>query len=216
MVIVADFGQDVQTYCEHFDQLCFPCPAQCPHAHCQAPEPLVSHGSYTRQAVDPARAYPYVLRIKRWRCTRCGGTVSVLPSFLVCGRHYLLVVIQAVVVSRYEQVQSWSQVEAQTSVDGAPSRRTAVRWCQAFAQSAPRWLAQVQRVLAQHDSASTWLDPLGEAVQAGSAPRALLLAVVHFLAWAQSQWPALQAYGRTARLSVLWHWGYAQGLARLV
>lgn len=213
MQIVMHFALDVETYRDGFDRLVIPRPQQCPH--CQGVETLRSHGTYPRKALGQERL-PYGLRIQRWYCRQCGKTVSVLPSFLLRFRHYLVVVIQGVVVSRYEQARSWSQVEAQATVDGLPSMRTVGRWCRSFAEQAPGWLARVQQTLAQQDSASPWLDPLGEAAHAGAAPRALLQAAVHLLAWAQSRWRALQSDGLIARLSALWQWGYTQGIARLV
>jgi hypothetical protein len=94
---------------------------------------LIGHGFYPRKALDPRRTYP--LLIRRWLCTTCHRTVAMLPSFLLRFRHYLLAVIQAVVVGRYEQQQSWSTVEEQTTAQGALSSRTIRRWCTSFVQA---------------------------------------------------------------------------------
>ena len=141
-----------------------------------------------------------------------------LPSFLFRFRHYLVVVIQEVLISRHEPEppRSWSRVEEQTTVDEAPSRSTIRRWAKSFALHAPVWLAFLEQWLALQDSASPWLDPLGEALHAGSTPRALLQAAVHLLAWAQWRFAELRDVSLIARLSVLWQWGYSPSRPRLV
>jgi Domain of unknown function (DUF6431) len=212
MPIVIDFGADVQSYVARFDSLRFPRPAVCPH--CQARETLVGHGFYERQPTDGE--HDYRIRIKRWCCTACHRTTSLLPSFLLRFRHYLLIVIQLVVVARFEQHASWTQLSAQVSACGRPAACTCVRWCQSFKQQAPRWWAAVQQTLAQQDPHSPGLDPLGEAAGPRDAPAALLHASVHLLAWAQMRWAAVRAYGLSERLRFLWHWGWAQGLGRLL
>jgi len=157
-----------------------------------------------------------VLRLKRWYCTACQRTVSLLPSFLLCFRHYVLDVIQSVVVARFEDAASWTQVAGRCAVGGAPTSRTIHRWCDSFAAQAAVWWAAIQQVLAEHDAASPLLDPLGEAAGPRDAPRALLQAALHLLAWAKTQWSAVAHYGLADRLRLLWHWGAGRGLGRLI
>ena len=212
MVIVTDFGADVQSYVAHFAELVFPRPAVCPH--CELGGSLTGHGFYERQPRDWER--DYVIRIKRWYCTACHLTTSLLPSFMLRCRHYLLSVIQTVVVARYEQQHSWTQIARQAQARGLPTARTLMRWCRAFAQQAARWWAAVQQTLAQQDAASPVLDPLGEAAGPRDVPAALLHASVHLLAWAKTRWAEVRSYGLTERLRFLWHWGWGQGLGRLI
>src|SRR3970040_170562 len=106
MVIVTDIGRTVHEYLAHFEHVVFPRPAQCPR--CQAVTALIGHGFYWRKPLDLERVY--CIRIKRWYCTVCHRTLSLLPSFLLRFRHYVLEVIQAVVVARYEDTASWRQV----------------------------------------------------------------------------------------------------------
>ncbi len=73
--------------------------------------------------------------------------------------------------------------------------RTIGRWCRAFAAQAATWWAAVQATLACQDSASPALDPLGPAAGPYEAPRALLHAATHLLAWAQTRWPEVVSYG---------------------
>lgn len=212
MVIVADFRCTVQEYVEYFDQLIFPRPSICPR--CQAVDRLIGHGFYPRKPLDQDYAYP--TRIKRWWCTACHRTTSVLPSFLLRFRHYLVTVIQQVVVARYEAKASWRQLPEQCAPHGAPSTRTMGRWCHSFADHAAGWLAAVQQTLATQDASSPLLNPLGEAAGPLEAPRLLLRATLHLLAWAKVHWAELAGYGLAARLGFLWHWGFSQGLGRLI
>ena len=213
MAIVTDFGPDVQVYVTQFAIHIFPRPAVCPH--CQACDTLIGHGFYRRHATDGKHACR--LWIKRWYCKACQHTTSLLPSFLLRFRHYLLSVIQAVVVARFAAHASLSQVCASAATTtGLPAACTCVRWCQSFKQQAARWLAAVQQTLAQHDPHSPGLDPLGEAAGPRDVPGALLHASVNLLAWAQTRWAEVRSYGLSERLRFLWHWGHGQGLGRLL
>lgn len=212
MPIILDFGCAVQDYRAHFDQLSFPRPERCPA--CGARHVFIGHGFYARKPKDQTQVYR--IWLKRWFCKACHTTLSVLPSFLLRFRHYLLVVIQQVVVARFEDHASWRALERQCAPDGLPSPRTIGRWCHGFAAQAAGWWAAVQATLACQDSASPALDPLGAAAGPLDAPGALLHAVTHLLAWAQTRWPEVADYGRKDRLRFLWHWGFGRGLGRLV
>ena len=212
MPIILDFGCTVQDYIAHFDQLIFPRPECCPA--CGTPQMCIGHGFYLRQPKDQTQVYR--IWLKRWFCKACHTTLSVLPSFLLCFRHYLLDVIAQVVVTRFEDDASWQATARQCAPEGLPAPRTIGRWCRAFAAQAATWWAAVQATLACQDSASPALDPLGPAAGPYEAPRALLHAATHLLAWAQTRWPEVVSYGRTDRLRFLWHWGGSRGLARLV
>ena len=212
MPIITDFGPAVQDYLTHFDQLSFPRPECCPA--CGACHVFIGHGFYLRKPKDQTQVYR--IRLKRWFCKACHTTLSVLPSFLLRGRHYLLVVIQQVVVARFEANASWQATVRQCAPEGLPAPRTIGRWCRAFAAQAAGWWAAVQATLACQDSASPALDPLGPAAGPYEAPRALLHAATHLLAWAQTCWPEVVGYGRKDRLRFLWHWGGSRGLGRLV
>lgn len=52
-------------------------PASCPQ--CQANQPLVAHGFYTRTIVDTG--FDGSIRIRRYLCQACRRTVSLLPQF---------------------------------------------------------------------------------------------------------------------------------------
>ena len=212
MPIIQDFGGSVQDYVAHFAQIVFARPTRCPH--CAEAEALIGHGFYWRKAKDQTQVFR--IRVKRWLCKACRRTLSVLPSFVLRFRHYLLAVIQAVVVARYEDQASWRETTQRCAQDGLPAPRTIARWCRSFAEQAPAWWAAVQTTLAQQDSASPALDPLGSASGPQDAPRALLDAAIHLLAWAKTRWPEVVSYGLKDRLRFLWHWGFGRGLVRLV
>ena len=210
--IVAEFGCEIQEYAEKGPEHICARPGNCPN--CLAEGQMIGHGSYQRQPQDGRQSWE--IRIKRWRCKVCGKTVSVLPSFLLRYRHYLLEVIQLVLSSRFEKTAYWEEVIAKHSHQGLPAKRTVQRWCASYGEQAGRWLGAVQSTLAQQDSLSTWLDAHGEAPQAQNAGQALLTASEHLLGWAKTQWAQLSDYGLEKRMQFLWFWGAGQGLGRLV
>lgn len=175
---------------------------------------MIGHGYYERQPEDGGKGW--LIRIKRWKCKACGKTVSVLPSFLLRFRHYLLEVIANALALRLEKQASWAEVRAGCSSAGMPGEQTIRRWCASYSEQAGRWLGAVQSTLAQQDSLSTWLDAHGESPQAQSAGQALLTASEHLLSWAKTQWAQLTSYGLEKRMQFLWFWGAGQGLGRLV
>jgi hypothetical protein len=175
---------------------------------------MIGHGYYRRKPRDGLGVYP--LLIRRWRCKECGRTVSVLPSFLLRYRQYLLWVIGAVLALRYEGLASWAAILAGLAGSGYPALRTIQRWCASFREQSARWLKAVQEWLAQQDSLSGWLDAQGDALKAGSPEQALLAASEHLLAWGKSQRAEMAEYGLDKRLHFLWLWGTGADLGRLV
>jgi len=212
MTIVTEFGCDVQTYMKEFKHLRFGRPKVC--INCQAVGLCIGHGYYTRKPLKQQNAY--VIQIKRWLCKGCRCTISLLPSFMLRYRHYVLEVIQQVVVARFEKQGSWSEVSQRCSKEGAPSERTIKRWSQSFSEQASEWLAIVQQTLATQDAMLPWLDVLGEATELRETGSALLQAATQLLAWAKTNWTEVIAYGQDDRLRFLWHWGHSQGMGRLI
>jgi hypothetical protein len=142
--------------------------------------------------------------------------MSVLPDFLLSFRHYVVRVIERVLVHRFEDKFSWSAMKENNGPTGLPVLRTLQRWCRAFGGEASRWLGAIHEALAQQDSFSLWLDPQGEALKAQTTAEALLAASEHLLAWGKTQWAEAMGYGRDERLRFLWLWGANRGLGRLV
>lgn len=212
MSILADYGCNEQAYIDQKKHNDSPRPEVCPL--CGERGSLTGHGYYLRKAKDEQRAY--LIWVKRWLCKICHHTLSILPNFLFPYRHYLVRVIQPVVVAAYECGENWEQVSQSCAQQGTPELRTMQRWCKAYAGRAPTWLSEVQTFLARQDSSSSWLDPQGEAPQAANAATALLSASVHLLAWAKTKWMQLEGYGLNDRLRFLGLWGTERGLGRLV
>jgi hypothetical protein len=210
MSIVFAFGDEVNSYAGACAAGCLYKPDMCPQ--CQTAGDWVGHGVYWRKPRDGERVYR--MPIRRWLCKACGHTVSVLPDFLLCFRWYIVAAVSAVVVERAEIGASWGELKAKAA--GAPHVRTMQRWWQSLGGEAARWLGAVERVLAQQDSSSPWLDPQGEAAQARTTVQALLSAAGHLLAWGKSRWAELVGYGWKDRLRFLGLWGSGQGLGRLV
>lgn len=179
---------------------------------CQTGDQIVGHGVYWRKPRDGKRVY--WIPIQRWLCKACGHTTSALPDFLLRSRWYLLEVVSEVLVQRAEEGASWSKLAV--AADAAPVVRTLQRWWQSLGEQAVRWMEKAQRTLAEQDSGSMWLDPQGEAAQTQTPVQALLHAAGHLLAWGQTRWEELVAYGWKDRLRFLWLWGSGQGLGRLV
>jgi hypothetical protein len=166
---------------------------------------MIGHGYYQRKPKDLGRGW--VMRVKRWKCKACGKTVGAVPSFLLFFRHYVLDVIQSVVVRRFELGASWAGVSLVCADEGIPAVRTMQRWCAGLTEQAPGWLGALEKTLAEQDSTSEWLDPQGEAGQKDSPAQALLSASLHFLAWAKGRWWEVASYGLNDRLRFLWYWG---------
>jgi hypothetical protein len=212
MQIVVEFHLSVDAYAAGYAALTYPRPETCPN--CGTAGQLEGHGFYWRYPLDVFTRFE--IGIKRWCCRACGKTTSLLPSFLLRFRWYLLAVIQSVVVARFETRQSWRQIETTCTANGAPSGRTIKRWCRSFARHAPAWLAAAQQTLAEFEPAAPGLDPLGAAAGPVTPAPALLEAALQLLAWAKTRWADLAGFGRADRLRFLWHWGYGRGLARLI
>jgi hypothetical protein len=216
MMIVIEFQCAIQMYVAGFATLIFIRPVVCPE--CGAVQSFIGHGFCPRQALEANQVYR--LRLKRWYCKACHRTLCLLPSFLLRYRHYVLAVIQTVVLARIEDQASWAEIRARVAVAGVPSTRSLKRWCASFAAQAAPWLAEIERTLATHDPSSSLLTPLGASAPAaaprGAVPRLLLTASLHLLAWAQTHLAQARAYGSNDRLRFLWLWGYARGLARLI
>lgn len=79
MQILHPFTGSVQQYLVQLDDLESPRPRQCPQ--CQAKQPLIAHGFYTRTLVDSA--FDGLIRVRRYLCEACRRTVSLLPEFVL-------------------------------------------------------------------------------------------------------------------------------------
>jgi hypothetical protein len=175
---------------------------------------MIGHGYYRRK--PKGLECCWIIRVKRWKCKACGKTVGAVPSFLLFFRHYLLAVIQEVIVRRYEMGSSWSGIVVWCSCEGVPALRSMQRWCVRFGEQAGEWLRMVEATLSAQQSSSAWLDPQGEALAMHSLPQALLGASLYLLAWAKGRWREVENFVLNDRLRFLWYWGNRQhALSRL-
>lgn len=212
MVIVAEFGADVQSYARTFAELPFPRPQHCPQ--CDAVDRLVGHGSYPRTVVDPLQATP--IRIKRWLCAACRQTVSILPTFCLPWRHYRASVIQAVLDGRFVGHTSWSAIWGRFHPADLPTVRTCREWVRRFAEQSPAYLQPLLRQLAHWQLQPGKLEiAVAEVATGETVAEQLVAAVPHLVAFLRDHGVAV-ATGVRRWLPTLWQWGHGRKLARLV
>jgi len=212
VLIVAEFGSDVQHYARQFAHLTIPRPKRCPH--CAACDRLVGHGSYPRIAVDHHEAIP--IRIKRFLCGACQKTVSVLPTFCLPWRHYQTATIQTVLDLRLGAQTSWSAIRRRFLPCDLPTQTTCREWVGAFAQHSDPYLQQLLGQLARWQLAPGKLEvAVEEVASAAKRPQQLVAAVPHLVAFLRDSGIDV-AESATRWLATLWQWGHSQKLGRLV
>ncbi len=212
VVIVAEFGPNVQDYAREFAHLTIPRPRCCPH--CEALDRLIGHGSYPRNAVDPQHST--AIRVKRFFCPVCGKTVSVLPTFCLPRRHYQTATIQTVLDLRFAAQASWAAIRRRFRPFDLPTLTTCREWVAAFAQHSDSYLQQLLRQLARWQLAPGKLEVAVEELATGSkASQQLVAAVPHLGAFLRDHGVEI-AEGAARWLSTLGQWGHSQKLGRLV
>jgi hypothetical protein len=212
MVIVAEFGPDVQHYAREFPRLTIPRPKTCPH--CAASDRLVGHGSYPRNAVGPLQSTP--IRVKRFFCPVCSKTVSLLPTFCLPWRHYQTATIQTVLDLRFAAQASWSAIRQRFLPSDLPTLTTCREWVTAFARHGEAYLQQLVQQLARWQLSPGKLEvAVEELAEAARAPQQLVAAVPHLVAFLHDSGVELAA-GASRWLATLWQWGHSQKLGRLV
>jgi len=96
MQILHPFAGSVQQYDEQLENPNRYRPGHCPQ--CQTKHPLTAHGFYTRTLIDTA--FDGVIRVRRYLCTACQRTVSLLPEFILPYLRSSLTVIALFLVAR--------------------------------------------------------------------------------------------------------------------
>lgn len=212
MVIVSDFGPDVQCYQQDCRHSTYPRPSSCPR--CAATGRLIGHGSYPRRVCDHTQVFP--IRVKRLFCSLCHHTVSLLPSFCLPHRQYLASTIQSVLSLRLERKGSWQELQQRFSPSDLPTLTTCRAWVGAFAKASSHYLGHLLHQLALWQLAPGKLEVAIDDIAAGpKGPAQLLAAVPHLLAWLHDQGLAVAEDG--ARwLEKLGEWGQRANLGRLV
>ena len=219
MMIAIHAGHTLAEYVQQYPQLTALRPARCPG--CGAAGHMTGHGGYPRR--KPLEATPAPLqpvKVRRWLCTACRRTTSLLPDLFHRHRHYRWAVIGAALIRRFVLRQTWKQIQAALSqmpadVDPAPSLDSLRRWCQAYAAQAQNWLQAVLMVLA-----TVWPQWAGFNAHGGPAdpPSVQLLGALAVLApWLVPEpgAPPGTAPPSVAAIRTGWRWGWNQGVGRL-
>jgi hypothetical protein len=217
MMIAIHAGNTVLEYAQAYPEVAAERPEMCPLCHRAGR--MIGHGSYPRKKpLEATPDPPRPLKIRRWKCTACKHTTSLLPDVLHRYRHYVWAIIGAAVLRRYRLGQTWAQIQAALSqmpdaVAPAPSRDSLRRWCKAYAGHALAWLQAVLAVLATVWPQLAQLNAHG--VHPASPAQQLLLAMAALASWLSP------ARGTSATTTVddiraVWRWGWNQGLGRLV
>jgi hypothetical protein len=96
MQILHPFAGSIQQYNEQLSGPDAHRPSHCPQ--CQTQRPLWAHGFYTRTLIDTA--FEGVIRVRRYLCTACQRTVSLLPEFILPYLRSSLMIIALFLVAR--------------------------------------------------------------------------------------------------------------------
>jgi hypothetical protein len=212
VIIVVNFGEDVQQYAAKFAQIVVPRPSPCPS--CARVGPVVGHGSYPRTVTDPTRSV--AIRVKRFFCTACRHTIALLPSFCLPFRHYQSATIQSVLSVRTIGRASWSAIARRFAPADLPSRTTCREWVDAFGRASVRYLPHLIEQLARWPLRSSALEvTLADLTRFATRPAQLIAAVPHLIGWLGEVGVPVAANDRSW-LATLQGWGNGAKLGRLV
>lgn len=212
MVIVVDYGDDVQRYADASAELPFPSVSGCPR--CGASGHLIGHGRYARTVTDPNRSIP--IAVRRLLCPACRHTVSLLPSFCLPWRHYASATVQAVLTLRCEAKASWGRIAARFAPADLPTRTSCREWVGVFAHASAHYLPALLRQLAQWPGRASAIEvTLADLGEHADPPAQLVAAVPHLLV-ALREAGITVAGGSGRWLATLWQWGNGRKLGRLV
>jgi hypothetical protein len=212
VIIVVNFGEDVQQYAAKFAQIVFP--HRCPCPGCATSDQVVGHGSYPRTVTDSSRTV--AIRVKRFFCTACRHTIALLPSFCLPFRHYQTATIQSVLTVRTIGQASWSAIARQFEPADLPSRTTCREWVAAFGRASARYVRHLVEQLAQWAVRSSELEvTIADLARFATRSAQLIAAVPHLIAWLGEVGVPV-ARGGANWLATLQGWGNGVKLGRLV
>ena len=215
-MIVIHAGDTVPAYAEGYAAVATQRPEWCPL--CEVVGQMIGHGFYPRQKpLEATPEPPQPVPVRRWWCTACKHTTSLLPDIFHRYRQYTWAIIGAAVLRRFVLKQTWAQIQAELShmpagVDPAPSVDSLQRWCKAYAGYAQDWLKATLVVLATVWPQLAQLNAHG--VQAASPPQQLLQAIAALASWLSSM-RGPSATTTVDDVRAVWRWGWNQGLGRL-
>ncbi len=96
MQILHPFAGSIQQYCEALSNPDRYRPDRCPQ--CQANEPLIAHGFYSRSVTDVE--FDGFIRVRRYLCHCCKRTVSLLPEFALPYLRFSIFAISLFLIAR--------------------------------------------------------------------------------------------------------------------
>lgn len=215
VIIVADFGPDVQHYAHDFPHLTVPKFKSCPH--CTTPNRLVGHGSYPRSVINHLQVV--AIRVKRFLCSQCHKTVSILPSFCLPWRHYQTSTIQTVLDLRFLAHSSWSAIRRHFEPSDVPTSTTCREWVATFTRHSHSYLDHfLQQVSRWHLAPGKIKLTVEELAKQSSVPQQLVAAVPHLVAFLHDNGVNIGTIGtgNIRWLPTLSQWGQALDIGRLV
>ena len=215
-MIAIHAGNSLSEYDQAYAEVAAQRPGTCPA--CQVAGQMTGFGNYPRNKPLEATAEAlHPVPVRRWLCTACKHTTSMLPDLFHRYRQYTWAVIGAAVLRRFVLKQTWAQIQAELShmpagVDPAPSVDSLQRWCKAYVGYAQDWLKATLAVLATVWPQLAQLNAHG--VQAASPAQQLLQAMAALAGWlSPARGPS--AATTVADIRAVWRWGWNQALGRL-
>ena len=106
-------------------------PSSCPL--CQAKQPLIAHGFYTRTIVDVT--FDGVIRVRRYLCRLCRRTVSLLPEWVLPYLRFSIPVLACFLKARLANGQSL-KASAEAAAQPAMPYQRGQHWIRRFKKQA--------------------------------------------------------------------------------
>lgn len=106
-------------------------PGSCPQ--CESKQPLVCHGFYKRTVVD--MACDCFIRVRRYLCSACRRTVSLLPEFVLPYLRFAMIVIAVFLKARLLSGQTLKAAAEAADQPGMPYQR-GQQWLRRFRRQA--------------------------------------------------------------------------------
>ena len=134
MQMLYRFSGSIQQYIEHVesDETAKRCrPASCPQ--CESKHALVCHGFYKRTVADTDS--DCVIRVRRFLCSACRRTVSLLPEFVLPYLRFTILVIGAFLKARLLFAQTLKASAETAHQAGMPYQR-GQQWVRRFRHQA--------------------------------------------------------------------------------
>lgn len=194
MQILHPFSGSIQQYDQELADPDRYRPARCPQ--CQAPHPLTAHGFYRRTLVE--RDFDGSIRVRRYLCSDCQRTVSLLPELALPYLRFSISLIALFLVARLGEGRTLVAAAAAAWQPHMPYQRGQI-WVRRFQQQAAGLCAALAGMIAPMPAGSfvTRALQMGQAVGWIAAHRFLFSQLrFHLLGWP----PFLAPQGRPATL----------------